>query len=120
MRQINFVLIFALCLALVLFSLENTELASIKIFKGIEIQAPLAIELLAAMGLGAILAWLFSIWTRLLKKLEYRQALRQMNSQEEHSQELEQNVESNKVEIEEQQKPLQSTSKAIKDEAVVA
>jgi uncharacterized integral membrane protein len=65
MRQINFLMVFVMCLALVLFSLENTETVVIRIIKDVQVQAPLAIELILAMGLGAVIAWLFSVWTRL-------------------------------------------------------
>lgn len=117
MRQINFLIIFALCLAIVLFSLENTELTSIKVIQGVEVEAPLAIELLLAMWLGAVLAWLFSIWTRLLKELESRQTIRQIRSKEERIQELEQDFESYKADIEEKQNLLLSPSEATKEEA---
>ncbi|HEY9905688.1 MAG TPA: lipopolysaccharide assembly protein LapA domain-containing protein [Candidatus Sericytochromatia bacterium] len=115
MRQINFLIIFAMCLALVLFSLENTEPAAIRIVQDVQVQAPLAIELILAMGLGAILAWLFSVWTRLQQQLESRKALRQMRSKEEHIEKLEQEIERYKAEVEEQQLPVLSASKPLTD-----
>jgi uncharacterized integral membrane protein len=69
MRPLNFLLIFSFCLALVLFSLENTQPTTISILPGVEVQAPLAIELILTLGLGGVLAWLFSIWNRLLSQL---------------------------------------------------
>jgi uncharacterized integral membrane protein len=118
MRPINFLMIFAVCLALVLFSLENTEPAAIKIVEGVQLQAPLAIELILAMGLGAILAWFFSVWTRLQHQLESRKAIRQMRSKDERIQELEQDVERYKAEIEEQQLPVLSASKPLAEGAL--
>ena len=115
MRQINFLIIFAACLALVLFSLENTEPASIKFVEGVQVQAPLSIELILAMGVGAILAWIFSIWTRLQRQLVSRQAMRQIRSKEERIQELEQDVERYKAESEQQQLPALSASNTITD-----
>lgn len=110
MRQINFLLIFAVLLALVLFSLENTEPAAIQIVQGVEVQAPLCIELILAIGLGAALAWIFSIWTRLLRSLESGKQLRQMRAKDERIQELEENIEHYKAEIEEKQSlPLNAT-----------
>lgn len=103
MRQINFLLVFAFCLALVLFSLENTELATIQIVQGLQVQAPLAVELILAMGVGAVLAWLFSIWTRLQRLLAARKEIRQRDVR---IQELEQNIEQYKAEIQEQQLTL--------------
>lgn len=110
MRPINFVIIFAVCLALVLFSLENTEPAAIHIVQDVQVQAPLAIELILAMGLGAVLAWLFSVWTRLQQQLSSRKTLRQIRSKEEHIEKLEQDLERYKAEIEEQQIPVLSAT----------
>jgi uncharacterized integral membrane protein len=118
MRPINFLMIFAVCLALVLFSLENTEPAAIKIVEGVQLQAPLAIELILAMGLGAILAWFFSVWTRLQQQLASRKAIRQMRSKDERIQELEQDVERYKAEIEDQQLPVLSASKPLTEGAL--
>jgi uncharacterized integral membrane protein len=119
MRQINFLIIFAMCLALVLFSLENTEPASIKIIQDVQVQAPLAIELILAMGLGAALAWVFSIWTRLQQQLESRKAIRQVRSKEEQIQKLEQDLERYKAEIEERQLPVLSASQAMTEGVLV-
>jgi lipopolysaccharide assembly protein A len=69
MKQVNFVIIFIFCLALALFTIENTKLATIYIVPGVEVQAPMAVELLLATGLGAIFAWLFSMWTQLQRQL---------------------------------------------------
>jgi uncharacterized integral membrane protein len=113
MRQINFLIIFAMCLALVLFSIENTEPTAIRIVQDVQVQAPLAIELILAMGLGAVLAWIFSIWTRLQQQLESRKTSRQIRSKEERIEQLEQDVERYKAEIEEQQLPALSASKPL-------
>lgn len=103
MRQINFLMVFVFCLALVLFSLENTEMATIQIVPDFQVQAPLAIELILAMGVGAILAWVFSLWTRLQRLLVARQEIRTRDAR---IQELEQNIEQYKAEIQEQQLTL--------------
>lgn len=103
MRQVNFLIIFVICLALVLFGIENTEPAVIHITKGLQVQAPLSVELLLAMGIGATLAWVFSVWTRLQQMLESGRQLRQ---REVRIQELEQDVERYKVELQEQQRLL--------------
>ena len=113
MRQINFLIIFAFCLALVLFSLENTEPAAIRIVPEVQVQAPLAIELILAMGLGAILAWFFGVWTRLQQQLASYQVMRQMRSKEERIEKLEQDVERYKAEIEQQQLPVLTASKSL-------
>ena len=63
MKQINFLVFFVFTMVLVLFSLENTGSAVIQVIPGVALEAPLSVELIVAMGLGAILAWLFSVWT---------------------------------------------------------
>jgi uncharacterized membrane protein YciS (DUF1049 family) len=119
MRQINFLIIFAVCLALVLFSLENTEPVVIRIVDGVQVQAPLSIELILAMGLGASLAWIFSIWTRLQQQLASYRAMRQIRSKEERIQKLEQDVERYKAEVEEQQLPVLAASKSLTEGTLV-
>ncbi len=116
MRQINFLIIFAMCLALVLFSLQNTEPAVIRIVNGIQVQAPLAIELILAMGLGAILAWLFSIWARLQQQLDSLKAKRQIRTKEQRIEQLEQDIERYKTELEQLQLPALSASKSLTEE----
>ncbi len=99
MKQVNFVVIFVICLALVLFGIENTELVPIHIVKDIQFQAPLAIELILAMGIGAVLAWVFSVWTRLQRLVEVGKDLR---IREDRIHALEKDVEHYKAEIEQQ------------------
>jgi hypothetical protein len=103
MRQVNFSLIFVICLALVLFGIENTELVGIKVIEGVELKAPLSIELILAMGIGAVLAWVFSVWVHLQSGLESRQVLEEKNEQIEV---LQADLERYKAEIEEQQRLL--------------
>jgi uncharacterized integral membrane protein len=118
MRQINFLIIFALCLALVVFSLQNTEPAVVRIVKDVQVQAPLAIELIIAMGLGAVLAWLFSIWMRLQHQLASRKAIREIRSKEKRIEQLEQDVERYKAEVEDKQLPALSASKSLTEGAL--
>lgn len=106
MRQINFLLVFAVCLALVLFSLENTEMVAIKVIPGYEVEAPLAVELILAMGVGAVLAWLFNAWSRLLGQLSAGRLQRDLRSKEERIESLEQNLETYKAQVEQQQQLL--------------
>jgi uncharacterized integral membrane protein len=107
MRQVNFSLIFVICLALVLFGIENTQLVGINIIQGVELKAPLAIELILAMGIGAVLAWVFSVWTGLQSTLETRQVL---GEREEEIEILQADLERYKAELEEQQRLLPSAT----------
>lgn len=106
MRILNFLVIFASGLALVLFSIENTKLVTIQILPGYEVQAPLAIELILAMGIGAALAWLYSIWSRLARQIATFGQKRELKKKEKEVEKKEQEVENYKVQLEEQQKRL--------------
>ncbi|WP_275994533.1 LapA family protein [Argonema antarcticum] len=121
-RAVNFLIIFVSCLALVLFSLENTEPAVIKVIKGVDLQAPLCIELIVAMGLGAILAGMFSVWFRMLRLLESRKQIRQIREKDSRIQKLEKDLEQYKVEISENdpQLPAGSESAPQKAQAIQA
>ena len=108
MRSLNFFFIFLICLALVLFSIENTEPTTVQIIKGIQVKAPLCVELIVATGLGAILAWLFSLWSRMQRTIASRQELRQVRQKEQKIQELQQDIERYKAEVEAKQPLLES------------
>lgn len=116
MRQINFLIIFVICLALVLFGIENTEPVPIHIVEGLQFQAPLSIELIVAMGLGAVLAWVFSVWNQLQRMLDTGKELKERDSR---IQELEEDVQHYKVELEEQQRLLPA-SQSVSDEGETA
>lgn len=96
MRQVNFVLIFVICLALVLFALENTEPATIKIIQNVQVQAPLAVELILAMGIGAMMAWVFSVWSQVQQVMQVRQ---EVQMRELRIQQLEEDLERYKVDV---------------------
>ena len=108
MRALNFFFIFLICLALVFFSIENTQPTAIQVINGVQVKAPLCVELIVATGLGAILAWLFSLWSRMQRTLASRQELRQVREKEQRIQELEQDIERYKAEVEAKQPLLES------------
>lgn len=110
MRQLNFLLIFVFCLALVLFSLENTQPTVILILPGFEIQAPLAIELIVTLGLGGVLAWLFSIWNRLLAQLSQGRNRAEIQRKDEQIQTLTTDLEQYQAQLT-QQSPLLTEAK---------
>ncbi|AFY61675.1 lipopolysaccharide assembly LapA domain-containing protein [Synechococcus sp. PCC 6312] len=108
MRQVNFFMIFVIALALVLFSIQNTQPVSIKLVEGISIQAPLCIELIVAVGFGAVMAWVFSVWTQVQRIITVR---REMGNREEQIANLEEDLERYKAALEEQ-RLLPSTTSA--------
>ncbi|NEP05144.1 MAG: LapA family protein [Okeania sp. SIO2G4] len=93
MRPINFLLIFLVCLALVIFSLQNTQLTTIKLIQGIEFEAPLSVELVIATGLGAILAWLFNLWSRMQRTITTLGEMREIRTRNKRIKELEKDME---------------------------
>ena len=93
MKPINFFFFFLVCLALVIFSLQNTQLTTIKIIEGIELEAPLSVELVIATGLGAILAWLFNLWSRMQNTIGNIGQMREIRSRNKRIQELQEDVE---------------------------
>ncbi len=108
MRVINFFIIFLICLALVLFSIENTEPTTVQIIKGFQVKAPLSVELIIATGFGAILAWLFSLWSRMQRMVVSRQESRQVREKEQQIQDLQQDIERYKAEVDAKQPLLES------------
>ena len=97
MKQVNFVVIFVICLALVLFGIENTTPSVIHIVRGMDVEAPLSVELIIAAGVGATLAWVFSVWVQLQETVKKSPEIEQ---RELKIQQLEEDVERYKVELE--------------------
>lgn len=96
MKQINFLIIFIFCLAFAIFTIQNTESTIIHIVPNFDVEAPIAVELFIAMGLGATIAWLFSIWTRLQQIMLSSQKVRQKDLR---IQELETRIEQYQTEV---------------------
>ncbi|MEG3897455.1 MULTISPECIES: LapA family protein [unclassified Microcoleus] len=117
MRALNFFFIFLICLALVFFSIENTQPTAIQVIKGVQVKAPLCVELIMATGLGAVLAWLFSLWSRMQRTLASRQEIRQVREKQQRIQELEQDIERYKAEVEAKQPLLESAETTSLDTA---
>lgn len=100
MRQINFLLIFIFCLALVIFGIRNTDPVTIHLTPGLDIQPPLSIALIFALGVGAVLAWVFSLWGRLQQGLESLPQKRKIKQQEQHIKEQQESIQTLKQELE--------------------
>jgi putative membrane protein len=102
MRQLNFLLIFLVCLAIALFSIENVQTTPIHIVPDVEVDAPLAIELLVALGVGAAIAWMFGLWNRLQQQLAYRKVAKEVKEQSAQIEALQTQLASYQAEKEEQ------------------
>lgn len=103
MRQLNFVMIFVIALALVLFSIENTTPVTIKLVYGAAVQAPLCIILIVTAGIGALLAWVFSVWVKVQRMLTTRDEIQERDEQIE-------SLQVKVAELEEQQRLLPSAT----------
>ena len=89
MRQLNFLLIFSFGLAMVMFTLENTEATTVHFLPGISSTLPLAALLLLVGGLGATAAWIYAVWSGVVKKVETIQNESEREAQQVRIQELE-------------------------------
>ena len=110
MLLINLAIIFIICLALSFFSIENPEYAKVTIFPGLEVQAPIAIELIVASGLGAVLAWMLSSWIQLQRFVAFSSTI---SKKDNRIKELEKKIEELENKLEESQAEIQSLQPAL-------
>jgi uncharacterized integral membrane protein len=89
MRQLNFLLIFSFGLAMVMFTLENTAPTTVHFLPGVTATLPLAAMLLVVGGIGATAAWVFAVWTGVVKQVERLQEQSEREAQEVRIRELE-------------------------------
>ena len=89
MKQINFLLIFSFGLAMVMFTLENTAATTVHFLPGLKATMPLAALLLLVGGVGATAAWVFAVWSGVVKKVEAIQNQNELEAQQVRIQELE-------------------------------
>ena len=93
MRQINFLLIFSFGLATVMFTLENTTPTTVHFLPGMASTLPLAALLLVSGGIGAIAAWIFAVWSGVVRKVETLQDVSELEAKQVRIQELEHDLE---------------------------
>ena len=89
MKQLNFLLIFSFGLAMVMFTLENTAATTVHFLPGLSGTLPLAALLLLVGGIGATAAWVFALWTGVVRKVEAVQSQGEFAAQQVRIQELE-------------------------------
>ena len=89
MKQLNFLLIFSFGLAMVMFTLENTAPTTVHVLPGLSSTLPLAALLLLVGGIGATAAWVFAVWTGVVRKVEAVQSQGEFAAQQVRIQELE-------------------------------
>ena len=96
----DFLILFLTCLALALFSLENTQEIAIKILPQLEIQVHLAVALIVSLGIGATLAGLYITWVKVRTRLQFRNQARQIKEREQQIQQLQEDMKSRQAELE--------------------
>ena len=92
MKQLNFVLIFSFGLAMVMFTLENTAPTTVTFLPGLTATLPLAAMLLVVGGIGATAAWVFAVWTGVVKRVESQLNPSDVEAQQVRIRELEEDV----------------------------
>ena len=92
MKQLNFVLIFSFGLAMVMFTLENTAPTTVTFLPGLTATLPLAAMLLVVGGIGATAAWVFAVWTGVVKRVESQINPSEMEAQQVRIRQLEEDV----------------------------
>ena len=93
MRQLNFLLIFSFGLAMVMFTLENTAPTTVHFLPGLATTLPLAALLLVVGGLGATAAWIYAVWSGVVRKVETIQSQGEQEAQQVRISELEHDLE---------------------------
>ncbi|MGA1625920.1 MAG: LapA family protein [Prochlorothrix sp.] len=100
MRQINFVIGFVIVFGLVLFSLENPGMVMIQIVPGsLELKLPLCIAMIGAMGFGALLVWVLSVWAEIQGRFNKVFDRRKIREQERQIDELQDELSKSKIEL---------------------
>ncbi|QNG29388.1 LapA family protein [Synechococcus sp. LTW-R] len=92
MKQLNFLLIFSFGLATVMFTLENTAPTTVRFLPGVTTTMPLAALLLVVGGVGATAAWVFAVWTGVVKRVENQMDPGEIEAQQVRIRELEEDV----------------------------
>ncbi|MEN9202610.1 MAG: LapA family protein [Thermostichus sp. DG_1_6_bins_120] len=108
MRLFNYLILFTALLGIALFAMQNATPVTVTFAPGVSIESPLVMELLAASGIGAALAWLYSLWMRVQFTLEAREKNRQLQEKEVAITELKEMV----VELEAKVKQLPPSKRA--------
>ncbi|MEN9220993.1 MAG: LapA family protein [Thermostichus sp. BF3_bins_97] len=114
MRLFNYLILFAALLAIALFAMQNATPVTVTFAPGVSIESPLVMELLAASGIGATLAWLYSLWMRVQFTVEAREKNRQLQEKEVAITELKEMV----VELEGKVKQLPPSKRAEPQEEI--
>ncbi len=119
---VDFLILFVTCLALALFSLENTQEVALKLLPQLEVQVHLAVALIVCMGIGAALTGLYITWIKVRNHLQFKGQARQIKERENQIQQLKEDIESRQAELEllrQQRLSSESESKSIAENETI-
>lgn len=102
MRQLNFLLIFSFGLATVMFTLENTAPTTVRFLPGVTATLPLAALLLLVGGIGATAAWIYAVWSGVVKKVEGLQSQEDQEAQQVRIRDLENDLQRTRASLDAQ------------------
>ncbi|MFM7266814.1 MAG: lipopolysaccharide assembly protein LapA domain-containing protein [Cyanobium sp.] len=102
MRQLNFLLIFSFGLATVMFTLENTAPTTVRFLPGVTATLPLAALLLLVGGIGATAAWIYAVWSGVVKKVEGMQSQEDREAQQVRIRDLENDLQRTRASLDAQ------------------
>jgi len=102
MRQLNFLLIFSFGLATVMFTLENTAPTTVRFLPGVTAALPLAALLLVVGGIGATAAWIYAVWSGVVKKVEGLQSQEDLEAQQVRIRDLENDLQRTRASLDAQ------------------
>ncbi len=102
MRQLNFLLIFSFGLATVMFTLENTAPTTVRFLPGVTATLPLAALLLLVGGIGATAAWIYAVWSGVVKKVEGLQSQEDLEAQQVRIRDLENDLQRTRASLDAQ------------------
>jgi hypothetical protein len=102
MRQLNFLLIFSFGLATVMFTLENTAPTTVRFLPGVTATLPLAALLLVVGGIGATAAWIYAVWSGVVKKVESLQSQEDLEAQQVRIRDLENDLQRTRASLDAQ------------------
>jgi len=102
MKQLNFLLIFSFGLATVMFTLENTAPTTVRFLPGVTATLPLAALLLVVGGIGATAAWIYAVWSGVVKKVEGLQSQEDLEAQQVRIRDLENDLQRTRASLDAQ------------------
>jgi hypothetical protein len=74
---------------MVMFTLENTAPTTVRFLPGVTATLPLAALLLLVGGIGATAAWIYAVWSGVVKKVEGLQSQEEQEAQQVRIRDLE-------------------------------